>query len=987
MFLRAAILLTLYTLVHPDTRAQDFLYAVRHFKIEPGKQGNFIRCMVRDDAGLLWLGTIRGLVRYNGYEFDRPMDAISDWRMPSSDVMSLAVGGDSLFIGTKRGLKVLDLKKFKPISIPGYDDNGAPILAAKHDASTGFWWFREDGYLFNFFRSRLRVLPMRMVSPVDIRISGQHVWVSGNLRIEKTQDRTGILYRVEKLTMRCSEVLRSHGVIDNPMLYEDDRGGIVYVHGTKNIRLPQSSGEPNGWFSESSRFDMRAEVGAHRFMVLNQHQLIHEYRSAGQWKRTLVNLNVTEPFSITKLLPVGDRLLLATSAGLVNVSYRRNAFEPIRSTLIPRDGLYEDPRGITEDDENIYVAGYHSISAWKKSDGSLRLINAEDLLTHGMILHDKHLWLSTEGNGLIRMDPVTGKYIELVKDTIYRNNFLISNAVWGDTILTGGYRSFSAYLPAKDIFLHPVIRHDSIVVSDQMIKKILPLDGNRCLLGTDKGVFIIGRDFSILKHMRPPDPDERPGIDIINDVVLGRDGSIWAATFYGVIKLDSSGRTVRHISHQDGLSGDFVASLALDARGGLWAGTYEGLSRIDTSNGRIENFFKADGLPDDEFNHSSVHVARSGDIFMGTISGFIRFDPNMSSRSSGLQQRIRISRAEYGYGEDVSVHLDFPFLNTETLRIGPDVKYLKLHFYADPVQISEQSIYEYRIDGVHERWMKMGPSPTLHIDNARSGKYKLHVRFISGTGSDEIIEQSFPLVVEQYFYTRPAFYTAIIGTMLIFIILYVRAILVRDRRLMEVRQELAADLHDEVGGYLTGLLMKIDIMTKGAMSREYQLVNLRNLASKAIFGLKDGLWSLDTKTDNAQQLWDRFRRIAQESLEPLDIPYRFSGVQGLSNVPLMLIEKRNMLFTLKECLNNAIKHGDGKGVWFDWKIGGDGTHTIIVRNGVRSGDDADESEGLGLDNMQRRIRRIRGALVTYHREGLFTVEININLRHDKIGRD
>jgi hypothetical protein len=430
-----------------------------------------------------------------------------------------------------------------------------------------------------------------------------------------------------------------------------------------------------------------------------------------------------------------------------------------------------------------------------------------------------------------------------------------------------------------------------------------------------------------------------------------------------------------------------VASLALDARGGLWAGTYEGLSRIDTSNGRIENFFKADGLPDDEFNHSSVHVARSGDIFMGTISGFIRFDPNMSSRSSGLQQRIRISRAEYGYGEDVSVHLDFPFLNTETLRIGPDVKYLKLHFYADPVQISEQSIYEYRIDGVHERWMKMGPSPTLHIDNARSGKYKLHVRFISGTGSDEIIEQSFPLVVEQYFYTRPAFYTAIIGTMLIFIILYVRAILVRDRRLMEVRQELAADLHDEVGGYLTGLLMKIDIMTKGAMSREYQLVNLRNLASKAIFGLKDGLWSLDTKTDNAQQLWDRFRRIAQESLEPLDIPYRFSGVQGLSNVPLMLIEKRNMLFTLKECLNNAIKHGDGKGVWFDWKIGGDGTHTIIVRNGVRSGDDADESEGLGLDNMQRRIRRIRGALVTYHREGLFTVEININLRHDKIGRD
>jgi signal transduction histidine kinase len=211
--------------------------------------------------------------------------------------------------------------------------------------------------------------------------------------------------------------------------------------------------------------------------------------------------------------------------------------------------------------------------------------------------------------------------------------------------------------------------------------------------------------------------------------------------------------------------------------------------------------------------------------------------------------------------------------------------------------------------------------------------------------------------------------------------------MLRDRRLLEVRQELAADLHDEVGGYLAGMLMKIDLMLKGPALRETQLAAIRNLASRAVFGLKDGLWSLDTKTDNAQQLWDRYKRIAQESLEPFDIPYKFSSSRGLGSIPLTLIEKRNLLFTLKECLNNAIKHGDGKGVWFEWKSQNDGKHNIIVRNGIRSSDREDDADGLGIENMQRRIQRINGSLQTGQSNGMFTVEIKINLRHDKIGRD
>lgn len=988
MVLRVVSIMMLCLLLIPNSKAQDFLYEVRHVKIEPGSLGNSIRSIVRDTAGLIWLGTKRGLVRYNGYEFDKPLDAITDWQLPSTEITSLATGGDTLFIATGKGLRLLDLKTFRPIQLPGYTDNGASIFQVRHDASTGFWWFREDGFLFNYFNGKLRVRRLDLISPVDIRISNNKVWVSGNIRLEKGDNRVGVLHAIDKQTLSAREEQRTSAIFDDPMMYEEVSGPIVYMHGEKSIRIPLKADGKIESFSSPGKFGIRQETGNHRFMVAaNLHHLFHEYKSGNHWKKKLINLGITSPYIIHDMLLFGDRLLLGTSVGLIMLAYRGNEFVPIRSTLVPNVGIYEDPRGIAEDDENIYIAGYHSINAWRKSDSTLRLINAKDLLTHGMIHHDKKLWLATEGNGLIRMDPVSGSYTPLVKDTSVKNNHLISNAVWGDTILIGGYRSFNAYLPAKDVFLNPFIKYDSIIVSDLMIKKILPLDGEKCLLGTDKGIFIIRRDFSIKQHIRPAYRDDRPGIDIINDVILGRDGKIWAATFDGVICFDSSGNMIRSIRRQEGLAEDFVASLALDARGRLWAGTYGGLSRIDTAGGRVENFYKADGLPDDEFNHSSVYVARSGNIFMGTISGFIRFDPNMSSRANGSLKRIRISRVEYGRVGDLKVHLDYPFQTMETLRIGPDVKYLKLHFYADPVYMPEQSLFEYKIDGIHEHWMKMGPTPILHVDNLRSGKYNLRVRFINGVGSDEILERNFPLVVEQYFYTKPAFYVAIIGTLLIFILLYVRTIVERDRRLLEVRLELAADLHDEVGGYLAGMLMKIDLLQKGAEVRGSQLAVLRNLSSKAVFGLKDGLWSLDTKTDNAQQLWDRFKRIAQESLEPFDIAYKFTSPKGLSNVPLTLIQKRNLLFTLKESLNNAIKHGDGKGVLFEWKISNEARHQIIIRNGIRSVDREENTEGLGLENMQRRMLRIRGTLQTSQINGLFTVEININLRNDQTGRD
>ena len=153
-------------------------------------------------------------------------------------------------------------------------------------------------------------------------------------------------------------------------------------------------------------------------------------------------------------------------------------------------------------------------------------------MARGLGIYRQHLRLATEGNGLLKLDPVSGRYTRLVKDTAIRNSHLITTAAWGDTILVGGYRSFNAYLPEDDRFLDPVIRHDTLAVSDLMVKKILPLDGRRCLLGTEKGLFIIDRFFRLLTPMRTPSRDPNPGIALITSCVPGTGRCYWLALFH-----------------------------------------------------------------------------------------------------------------------------------------------------------------------------------------------------------------------------------------------------------------------------------------------------------------------------------------------------------------------------------------------------------------------------------------------------------------------
>ena len=193
---------------------------------------------------------------------------------------------------------------------------------------------------------------------------------------------------------------------------------------------------------------------------------------------------------------------------------------------------------------------------------------------------------------------------------------------------------------------------------------------------------------------------------------------------------------------------------------------------------------------------------------------------------------------------------------------------------------------------------------------------------------------------------------------------------------MNIRQHIAQDLHDEIGSYLTGINMNLELLQKNR-DRETKYFNtIDALGKKALFALKDSLWSLDSKSDSAQGLWDRVKGLASETFENIDIDFQFKQIEGLEKIKLTMLEKRYLIYVIKECITNSIKYGDRELVTFSWEKN-EGNHCIIICNRIGNQYPVFEN-GNGIYNITNRMKTIKGKADFKNENGYFIVTLELN---------
>lgn len=611
--------------------AQDEEYRFSRINVNHGLSHNQVKSIFRDQRGFVWIGTISGLNRYDGYTFrtfiNEPGDSTS---LISSDVNKVFEGPDEkLWIHTWSGINVYD-----PLT-ESFDRNANRILRShsipdgfindiKKDLKGNYWFIHQSQGLFRYSPAKKETVRIAHDPDDTTRIATNRIasWCQdprGNTWIIHSN---GVLERLNSSSLRVE--------YRNTFLARRFRNEILEY---------QFIADRDGdlWFYITNRNE-----GVFRFSPLSQ-----------EW--THIDQNGAQPRLNTSIVRgiVEDEaglLWIATDHGGINILNKRaGTMTYVLNNPDDEKSLCQNSiNTLYKDDDQIIWAGtfknglsyYHkNINRFRHYRNQASNPNSLPFNDINAIVEDAHqnLWIGTNGGGLIYFDREKNTYRQYLYDPKNPNslstNVIVSlyldrrNILWIGTYF-GGLVSFDG----RNFVCYRHDPEDSFSLGDNSVWEIFEDSRGNLWVGTlSRGVDRLDRTTGRFTHYNVEN-DTTIHANYVPAFMEDSDGDLWIGTGYGIDVLDrETGGFTHYINRVDdpaSLSNSSVLAFLEDSRGIVWVATHGGLNAFDKEKGTFTAFTIRDGLP-----HNSILTIledNNRDLWVSTPHGIsnlkVRYD-------------------------------------------------------------------------------------------------------------------------------------------------------------------------------------------------------------------------------------------------------------------------------------------------------------------------------------------------------------------------
>lgn len=198
---------------------------------------------------------------------------------------------------------------------------------------------------------------------------------------------------------------------------------------------------------------------------------------------------------------------------------------------------------------------------------------------------------------------------------------------------------------------------------------------------------------------------------------------IWIGTWDGLLRWRLSDSTVINESIKQG-EPEPVFCMAQTEPGVLWLGAQQGLFRYNYQTGQSKIYTQADGLPALEFNRNTAAVLPDGMIVMGTTEGSICFYPE-EMLVHEEPKYMAISRVQLGTKILPIVHRN-PGYTIAALPYGSDN--LTVYFSLLDFTNMRTAQYRFRLSSGNDKWVANGLQNSVSLAGLSPGKYALEVQ-------------------------------------------------------------------------------------------------------------------------------------------------------------------------------------------------------------------------------------------------------------------
>ena len=584
--------------------AQTNEYRFTRINSNRGLSDNQIKTVYKDGSGFVWIGTVSGLNRYDGYNVkvfeNHPWDTTS---LISGDVNKVFEGPEGkLWIHTWSGTSVYD-----PVT-ETFDRNTNRILVnfsipeglindIRKDSRSDFWFIHGTQGLFRYSNANRKTTRLSHDAENISTIATNEVASlnedhEGSLWILHTN---GTLEKLDRATLRVVErhdeltkQFRNETLEYNFMI---DRGGDIWIYiSNRNSGVFRFKPSTKQWSHiDNTTSKPRLNTNIVKGIVEDDEGMLWIATDHGG-----INLINKEDLSVKYVLhnPEDERSLSQNS---INVLYKD-------TDGVIWAGTFKN--GVSFYHKNINRFQLHSHQLSNSQSLPFDDVNAivEDDL--------RNLWIGTNGGGLIYFDRRKNTYKQYLHDRHNKNslstNVIVSllidrdKKLWIGTYF-GGLMSFDG----KNFVRYKHDPDDPNSISDNSIWELFEDSKGNLWIGTlTQGVDMLDRNRNEFHHynMESENPIHARYIPAFME---DSDGNLWVGTGYGIDILEKrTGRFIHHLNRMNdkgSLSNNTVLAMHEDSRGLIWIATNGGLNLYDRTSKKFRVFTREDGLP-----HNSI---------------------------------------------------------------------------------------------------------------------------------------------------------------------------------------------------------------------------------------------------------------------------------------------------------------------------------------------------------------------------------------------
>lgn len=606
---------------------------------QDGLVQNYVRSITLDHNGFYWIGTRAGLSRFDGYEFRNYQNEAENKNSLSADMIFYVVedAQDNLWVSTSGGLDLYRRKTDDFEHIAWYNSRFRTQACLVCDTAI---YFAGSGNIFkrSYSTGGLTLMPMKSKEQHS-SFTFMAKW-GGEQWILATRWNGMWLYNFRTGDIRRTPFVREKEIMATIV----DSKGRLWVS-------PYGKGLV-GYLPDGTKF---AELHTGNSDLSNNIILDIEERDGQLWLATdgggiSVYDMTTGAFQNIRYV-VGDANSFPFSS--VYCLYKDDSDNMWAGTV--RGGMI----GIKE----VHMFSYRDVPPGNDNGLSDRSVQSlyED--------ENGNIWIGTDGGGLSCLDPQQNKF----RHFPYTFNMKVGS-------ITGYSRDeLLVYFYSKGLYLfnrttgqiRPFLSEEqrALVTRSATSINLSASSSDKILLFTDRICLYDKTDNSLVELSMPSNVNYKGAMmpfyadsiqtyalsqsfvvkvlrnsakvvsvltlpedgEIINSASRDKNGNLWLGTNKGLLLYNENTKKLERIETNKFRE---VTSLVY-AKSGLWIGAQNMLFRYVEKDRHFLIYGESDGAMSNEYINKATLVSRSGDIYLGGITGLLRIDGNYYSSYAG----------------------------------------------------------------------------------------------------------------------------------------------------------------------------------------------------------------------------------------------------------------------------------------------------------------------------------------------------------------